>query len=215
MNWFDKQHPIQLTLKTFTVLVGKAPTKSKRIRMGFILDLTSGDVQGIPDWLMDARDFVMEHGDTVTNSLSAPGFNITFGDANLFKKKPVEAPKSDLRKFTVFSAGNADEPETLLSFIVYTPFSTDLNRWCGQMAGETFTATFEGAVPDVGDIVLKSKDADEDEEEDNSAADEDDEEEDELDAQQRRKEERAARDNAAAQPTAAAVAKARKNLAVM
>lgn len=183
MNWFDKEHPQQLTLKTFTCLVGKAPTKAKRLRMGFTLDLTSGDVKGMPEWMQGARDFVMRTGQTVTEDVGASGINMTFGDPNLFKKKPVEAPRADLRKFVVFQAGSEDEPETLVSFTAYAQFSTDLNRWLGQMAGEAFTATFEGVVPEPGDLVLKS--ADDEDEEDEAEVEE--EEEDEIKAQTRRR----------------------------
>lgn len=166
MNWFDAKHPQVLTLKTFTVLVGRAPTKDKRIRMGFTLDLTSGDVKGMPEWLLDAREFVMRTGQTVSEDMMVAGLNLSMGDPNLFKKKCVEAPKSDLRKFVCFNAGSEDEPETLLSFIVYTKFSTDLCRWSGQMCGEDFTVTFEASVPEAGDIVLKSQDAEEETEDD-------------------------------------------------
>jgi hypothetical protein len=216
MIWFDKDHPQQLTLKTFTCLVGKAPTKSKRLRMGFTLDLSYGDVKGMPDWMMEARDFVMRTGQTVTENIAAPGINMIFGDPNLFKKKPVEAPKADLRKFVVYAAGTDDDPETLVSFIAYSQFSTDLNRWLGQMAGETFTATFEGVVPEPGDIVLKSADAEEDEDEDDDDEEEMEGEEDELQAQERRRLAHVAKDNAAAAaPTPAQVARAKSRLEVM
>lgn len=209
MNWFDKEHPQRVCLKNYTGLVGKAPTKAKRLRMAITLDMSSGDVKGMPDWMMEARDFVMKTGQTVTEKLSVPGVNIVFGDPNLFKKKPVEAPKCDLRKFVVYSAGDSEEPDTLLSFVAYAPFSTDLNRWLGQMNGEDFTATFDGILPEPGDIVLKAADADEEEEDDDSDDDED-EEEDELAGQARRASERTT-----SMPTPAAVAKARKNLEVM
>jgi hypothetical protein len=179
MIWFAKEHAQQVTLKTYTGLVGKAPTKAKRLRMAFTLDLTSGDVKGMPDWMQDARDFVMRTGQTVTENLSVPGVNISFGDPNLFKKKPVEAPRADLRKFKIYSAGDAEEPDTLLSFFAYCSFSTDLNRWLGQMNGEAFTATFDGVVsaPQPGDVVLVSPGAaDEDEDDDDDSGDGDDDE---------------------------------------
>lgn len=180
MNWFDKEHPIPLCLKKFTVTVGRAPTKEKNINISFTLDVGTGDLKGVPDWLGDAREFVMKTNQTATDDLVLSGLNISMGDPNLFKKKCVEAPKCTLRKFECFAAGSEDDPETLLSFIVKTRFSTDLCRWLGQMAGETFTAIFEGAVPDTGDIVLKPEDAEDE-------AEEDDEEEDEQEAQTRRR----------------------------
>jgi hypothetical protein len=186
MNWFDKEHPIPLCLKTFTVTVGRPPTKDKNINIRFTLDVGTGDLKGVPDWLQEARDFVMKTNQTATDVLVLSGLNISMGDPNLFKKKCVEAPKCTLRKFVCYAAGTEEDPETLLGFIVKTRFSTDLCRWLGQMAGETFTATFEGVVPEPGAIVLKSED-DEDDEEDGDDAGEGEEEEDEQVAQTRRR----------------------------
>lgn len=183
MNWFDKEHPIPLCLKKFTVTVGRAPTKEKNINISFTLDVGTGDLKGVPDWLGDAREFVMKTNQTATDDLVLSGLNISMGDPNLFKKKCVEAPKCTLRKFECFAAGSEDDPETLLAFIVKTRFSTDLCRWLGQMAGETFTCTFEGVVPEPGDIVLKSEDDDEEDD----AGEGDVEEEDEQVAQTRRR----------------------------
>lgn len=182
MNWFDKEHPIPLCLKRFTITVGRAPTKEKNINISFTLDVGTGDLKGLPEWMQDARDFVMRTNQTATDDLVLSGLNISMGDPNLFKKKCVEAPKCTLRKFVCYAAGSEDEPETLLSFIVKTRFSTDLCRWLGQMAGETFTCTFEGSVPDAAALVLKSA-----EEEEADDADEEDEEEDEIKAQTRRR----------------------------
>lgn len=191
MNWFDKEHPIPLCLKTFTVTVGRPPTKEKNINIRFILDVGNGDLKGVPDWMQDARDFVMKTDQTATDDLVLSGLNISMGDPNLFKKKCVEAPKCTLRKFVCYAAGSEDEPETLLGFIVKTRFSTDLCRWLGQMAGETFTATFDGIVPEAGDIVLKSADVDDEDDDDD-----DEEEGDEIEAQQARKDAVAKRDTA-------------------
>lgn len=226
MIWFDKEHSQTICLKTYTGLVGKAPTKAKRLRMAFTLDLTSGDVQGMPDWMQDARDFVMRTGQTVTEKLSIPGINIVMGDPNLFKKKPVEAPKADLRKFVVYAAGDSEEPDTLLSFVAYAQFSTDLNRWLGQMNGEEFTCTFDGVMPQAGDtLALKPQDDSDDDEDDDGVGvevdddegdeDDEDEEEDEVEAQARRRNAAASRPQLTPQPNAEAVAKARKNLSVM
>lgn len=182
MNWFDKEHPIPLCLKKFTVTVGRAPTKEKNINISFTLDVGTGDLKGLPEWMQDARDFVMRTNQTATDDLVLGGLNISMGDPNLFKKKCVDAPKCTLRKFVCYAAGTEEDPETLLGFIVKTRFSTDLCRWLGQMAGETFTCTFEGVVPEPGDIVLKSEDDDEEDE-----AEGDVEEEDEQVAQTRRR----------------------------
>jgi hypothetical protein len=203
MNWFDKEHPIPLCLKTFTVTVGKKPTKEKNINIRFSLDVGNGNLNGVPDWLQEARDFVMKTNQTATDDLVLSGINLSMGDTNLFKKKCVEAPKCILRKFVCFAAGTEDDPETLLEFIVKTRFSTDLCRWLGQMAGETFTTTFDGIVPEPGDIVLKTQEADDEE-------DEDEEEDDEIEAQQRRKDAVAKRDTAKER-----AAKAKVGLAVV
>ncbi len=179
MIWFDKEHPQTVTLKSCTILVGKAPTKAKRLRMPFTLDIGTGDVKGMPEWMQDARDFVMRTGQTVVEKLSVPGVNISMGDTNLFRKKPVEAPKADMRKFVVYQGGDSEEPDTLLSFMVYAPFSTDLLRWCGQMAGEEFTCVFDGVLPQPGDtVVLKAQGT---EDEDDDEEDEDDDDEDQED----------------------------------
>jgi hypothetical protein len=183
MNWFGPKHPQQTTLKNFTVLVGKAPTKSKRIRSNWTIDLTGGDNPGAPPWLLDARNFVMKTRQTVQEQHQASGVNVAFGDPNLFEKMTVEAPKSDLRKFVVFSGGSSDEPTTILSFTMYSPFSTDLCRWLGQMAGEAFTSTYESSIPEEdesesGNLELSSDDEDEDSDEEYDDEEEEDEEED-------------------------------------
>lgn len=220
-KWFLKSHPQQVTLKTATVLVGRAPTKEKRIRAVFTLALSSGEVKGMPEWLADAATFVMQHPkQTVTEQLQVPGVNISFGDPNLFKKKTVEAPNSDIRKFEVYSVGKEDDPETELGFTIYTKFSTDLWRWVGQQAGTDFTATFDVIVKEVEAVnptleLSGEAQADEDEEEEDDDEDEEDEEEDEQVGQQRRAQaSQQRRNNTPRQPTPAQIAKAKANLKI-
>lgn len=166
--WFNDQTLRRITLRSATLLVGKAPTKQKRIKMMVTMYLDGGgedQISNLPEWLEKARDFVMRNGETVTAGHVVKECNITMGDENLFKKTPTEAPKSQLDHFVVKQIGASDEPDTVLTFEVRTQFATDLWTWCGQQGGEEFDVVFElaGVAPEEATLNLQPEDAEEDE----------------------------------------------------
>lgn len=166
--WFNDKTPRRIQLRSATLLVGKAPTKQKRIKSTMTMKLDSGgenQIAGLPEWLENARDFVMRNGETITASDKAvQECNIVMGDENLFRKTPTEAPKSRIDHFQIKQMGEADDPDTVLCFEMRSPFSTDLWGWLGQMGGEEFDVTFElvAAAPG-GELTLTSEDEDEEE----------------------------------------------------
>jgi len=201
--WFTPKNVRRITLRSSAVLVGKAPTKAKRIKMLCTMDLTSQKQTGFPDWLSDARDFVMKNGEVIKASQTIDYCNVKMSDENLFQKTPIEAPKARLSHMSIETMGDSEDPITVLKFQIMAPFSTDLHRWAGQMAGEEFDSAYE---------VTEAPETDEDEEEDEEDEDEEDDaladgEEDELEAQARRK--------AAKNPSDKDVEAAARNLTLM
>lgn len=149
-HWFTKEHPRQIKARSAVLLVGKNKSKRIKIPCTYIIENESGD----PEKIQEAAEFVMRHGNEVKlTDYSVSGCNITMGDPNLFRKKPVEAPKCEIKNFTCKHVGDSDEPDTALEFAIYAPFSTDLWNWLGQQGGETFTMAFDYA-PLAGDVVV-------------------------------------------------------------
>lgn len=167
--WFTPKSVRRISLRSFAVLVGKAPTKAKRIKMLCTMDLTSQKQTGFPDWLSDARDFVMRNGEVVKATQTIDYCNVKMSDENLFQKTPIEAPKAKLSHMSIETMGDSEDPITVLKFQIIAPFSTDLCRWAGQMAGEEFDSAYE---------VTEAPEEDEDDELE-LTGDEDDEEDDE------------------------------------
>jgi hypothetical protein len=130
-------------------LVGKAPTKQKRIKMKVRIPISSDKKQGgVPEWITNAYVFVAKNHDTVQSDVDLKGYDITFSDDNLFDKAGVKATKCDMRLFVIEEAGDAEEPDIQMTFVIYAPFTTNLWKWCGQMVGEEFWAKFEAVAPE-------------------------------------------------------------------
>jgi hypothetical protein len=196
--WFTPKSIRRITLRSYAVLVGKAPTKQKRIKMLCTMPLTGQKLTGFPDWLADARDFVMKNGEVIHATQTINYVNVTMSDELLFGPTPIEAPKCKLSHMAIENMGGDEDPVTALKFQIMAPFSTDLNRWCGQMAGEEFSSTYQVTeTPDEeedeeeGELVLTGGEEEEDESdeeggEDDALADSED-EDDELQAQERRR----------------------------
>lgn len=214
--WFNDKILRRIILRSATSLVGKKPTKQKRIKMMCTMHLSgSGEdqVSNLPEWLGNARDFVMRSGETVTATHVVKAVNVTMGDENLFKKTPTEAPRTQIDHFQVKQMGNGDDPDTVLTFEMRTGFATDLWNWCGQQSGEEFDVAFElaGVFPEEGGLLLSSEDdEDEDEEEDDSSEEEPEEEDPDEKA---RREACNPKNDIIFDPKA--VAQARKNLQTM
>lgn len=179
--WFSDETSRRIKLRSAATLVGKEPTKQKRIKMMVTMYLDKGgedQISGLPDWLEAARDFVMRNGEMVTAAHVVKECNVTMGDANLFKKTPTEAPKTQLDHFQVKQMGKSDDPDTVVTFEMRTQFSTDLWGWCGQQSGEEFDVTFAiagVAIAEAGALALESQGvaADDEGDEDDASEEED------------------------------------------
>jgi hypothetical protein len=168
--WFNDKTARRMIIRSATSLVGKAPTKQKRIKMMctmYLDGLGEDQLAGAPDWLGEARDFVMKSGEQVTASHVFKRVNVSMGDANLFKKKPNEAPNTQLDHFVIKQVGKADEKDTILTFEMRSGFSTDLWMWVGQQSGEEFDVMFE-VIGQEADQFVEDEDASENEEDDAS-----------------------------------------------
>lgn len=165
----------EVKLQTATLLVGKEPTKAKRIRTKFLMVLSGKKTAGMPDWLAQAYEFVAKSHDTVTPEVQLSGFDVTFSADHLFGDRVVLAPKCQLRGFEITEIGDSENPDVALLFSLYAPFSDKLWRWCGQMGGEEFWARFEQ---------VDDAEQEEEEEEEPEGDSEDEEEPEERDSRQ-------------------------------
>lgn len=199
--WFSMKTVRRIKIRSYAGLVGKAPTKEKRIKILVTMPITGHKLTGFPEWLAEARDYVMKHGQVVKPSETIDYCNVVMSDQLLFGPTPIEAPKAKLSHFSIEQEGSSDDPDTVVKFQIMAKFSTDLLRWCGQMCGEEFDSTYE--------VTEAPEDDDEDEDDEESEADadaalkEEPEEDDEQARQRKRREERAA------------TAQAKKNLTLM
>jgi len=159
----NKGNERQIVLRTATLLVGKAPTKQKRIKMKVSMPLTGKKTSGMPEWITNAMTFVMQSHDTVVPDLEFKGFDIHFDDQQLFDSKGAKAPKCQMRGFVVEEVGDSSNPDVDLTFLIYAPFSTRLWNWCGQMGGEEFWAQFTQVEEPQSDTLELSGESDEEE----------------------------------------------------
>jgi len=136
----NKGNERKVILSTATLLVGKAPTKTKRIKMKVRLPLNGK--AGAPEWVTNAMVFVAQSHDIVSPQVEFSGFEIAFSDDNLFDEAKAKAQKCQLRSFVIQEGGESENPEVEMQFLIYAPFSTGLWKWCGQMGGEEFWAQF-------------------------------------------------------------------------
>ena len=136
----NKGNERKVILSTATLLVGKQPTKTKRIKMKVRMPLNGK--AGAPEWVTNAMVFVAQSHDIVSPQVEFSGFDIQFSDDNLFDEAKAKANKCQMRGFVVQEAGESENPDVEMQFIIYAPFSTALWKWCGQMGGEEFWAQF-------------------------------------------------------------------------
>lgn len=177
--WFNDKTARRMSIRSATSLVGKKPTKHKRVKLMCTMYLDGGgedQVSGLPDWLCEARNFVMKSGEQVTASHVIKEVNASMGDANLFQKKTVEAHRSQLDHFVIKQVGKAEERDTILTFEMRCAFSTDLWMWSGQQSGEEFDVVFEVIGQEAGETeFLANEDASDDPDTPEDDATEDDE----------------------------------------
>lgn len=156
----------KIILSSATLLVGKAPTKTKQIKLKVRMPLSGQKIAGTPEWIANAMTFVGQSHDIVTPQIDLSGFDVAFSDDTLFEAKAT-AVKAQLRKFTILEAGDSESPDIEMQFSLYSPFSTVLWKFYGQMGGEEVWAKFTQVVEpraEGGDLELTG-DEDEQEEE--------------------------------------------------
>lgn len=223
--WFNDKTPRRIKLRQVIGMVGKEPTKQKRILCKWTMYLDSGgenQIAGLPEWLEADRDHIMRHGGMLKEEYAIKGVHFTMGDADLFGKTPVEMPLAQIDHFAVLQMGKSDDPDTAVTFQTRTAYAQDLWNWLGTHQGDEFDVTFEQTLPvtSTGDQVglqLTSESDDEDDSDD----DEDDASEDyEEDYDAARREATSPKHDAefgvsAAAKEANAVAAAKKNLSIM
>jgi hypothetical protein len=132
-------------------LQGKAPTKDKRIKLKVQMPLSGQKMVGMPEWMINAYDFVSNNHDTVTPELQFRGFDLEFSSQNLFGANAIKAPKAQMKSFEITEAGDSENPEIVLNFLVYAPFSTKLWEWLGQMYGDDIWCKFVQSVEEKSD----------------------------------------------------------------
>lgn len=132
----------KVILSSATLLVGKAPTKEKRIKMKVRMPLDGSKPAGTPDWITNAMTFVAQSHDVVSPQVEFKGFEILMNDDNLFEEAKTRAQKCSMRGFVVHECGDGESPDVEMAFLVYAPFSDRLWRFCGQMGGEEFWMQF-------------------------------------------------------------------------
>ena len=160
----------ELTIVNVALLVGKAPTKEKRIRVKVRMILTDNINMGSPEWLDRAARFVSETHDTVTPSIKFTGYDLHFSADNLFEAQGVKCPRCQMRSFEIAECGDSENPDVAATFTIYTPFSGALWQWLGNFGGESCWCSFTPGVPDAtpsdpdGQPELTSGDDDEEEE---------------------------------------------------
>ena len=184
--WYSTQNnhnQRELTIVNVAQLVGKAPTKEKRIRIKVRMLLSADMNMGAPEWLQKSYLFVAETGDCVTPTVEFKGYDLHFSAENLFEQEGVKAPKCQMRSFEIHECGDSEEPDVAVTFTLYCQFSMDLWSWLGAFGGETCWCKFTPGVvvesPDPtnsGEELLLTSGEDEEEPEfnDDEEPDEDD-----------------------------------------
>ena len=144
----NKGNERQIILRSATLLVGKAPTKQKRIKMSVSMPLNGRKQAGIPEWVTAAMIFVAQNHDIVQPQVEFRGFDVHFDDDQLFDTRGAKANKCQLRKFVILEVGDSETPDIDMQFQIYAPYSSRLWNWCGNMGGEEFWAKFDQIEPD-------------------------------------------------------------------
>jgi hypothetical protein len=138
----------EITIVNVALLVGKAPTKEKRIRVKVRMILTDNINMGSPEWLDRAARFVSETHDVVTPSIKFTGYDLHFSADNLFEAQGVKSPRCQMRSFEIHECGDSENPDVAATFTIYTPFSGALWQWLGNFGGESCWCSFTPGVPD-------------------------------------------------------------------
>jgi len=159
-----KKHHRQITIASVALLVSKPPTKEKRCRIKVRMILNNKSNAGAPEWLDSAYIYVAKHHQVVTPPEEFRGYQLEFSVDNLFGPKAAKAPKCQMRSFEVSEFGDRENPDVACTFTIYTPWSSKLWNWLGQLGGEEVWCSFTPGTEEdeKGDA---EDDEDEDEEE--------------------------------------------------
>lgn len=158
----------QLSIVNVTLLVGKSPTKEKRIRVKARMVLSVDSNIGAPEWITSAHVFVAREHTRVVPKIEFRGYDIQLSDENLFGPKNLKANKVLLRSFEVDEFGESENPDVALNFTLYIPFGSRMWNWLGQYGGDEVWCSFTPGVD-----AFSGKEADGAEEaEDDAAPDE-------------------------------------------
>lgn len=163
----------KVTILKVTGLVGRQPSKEKRINLNLRMPLL--DNMGAPTWIDNAMIFVgKNHDDVTARDIDFQGYTISFStDATLFGSKGFTAKSCRMRSFVITEiGGEGDNSEVVMEFQIRMPDSKARWNWLGQFNGEEVWARF---IPGEKAEVSKG------ETEDNGPDDDDGEEVDEHD----------------------------------
>lgn len=174
-TWFvrgrNKGNERKISLLNATCLVGKAPTKTKRVKL-FVQMPLGGNTKsgGVPDWITESAALIAAQPDRYKSmevDAEFSGFEILMDDDDLFKKAKVVAQKCQMRGFQFCPVGDADDKSVVMKFLIYAPFSAALWKFAGQMCGEEFWARFTQIVEEQSstELELSGEEVDEEAEE--------------------------------------------------
>ena len=113
----------ELTIVNIAMLVGKAPTKEKRIRIKVRMLLSETINMGSPEFLDHAYSYVAQNHDVVSPKVEFRGYDLHFSADNLFEAEGVKSPRCQMRSFEVAECGDSENPDVATTFTIYMPFS--------------------------------------------------------------------------------------------
>jgi hypothetical protein len=113
--------------------------------------------------LFRSQAFVSQWHDPVYPEISFKGYDLHFNSDNLFGPEGVKSPRCQICAFEIVEAGSAEEPDVVVNFKIYTPFSTALWSWLGAYGGDSCWCSFTPGV--IEDSSAADEDANDDENE--------------------------------------------------
>ena len=171
----------ELTIVNVALLVGKAPTKEKRVRIKVRMIMSGHPNMGAPDWLSAAQIFVSQWHDPVYPAIDFKGYDLHFSTENLFGAEGVKSPRCQMRSFEVAEFGPSEQPDVVANFVIYSPFSTALWAWLGQYGGDSCWCSLTPGLGEAGSASEDEPDGDNEDEIDADEPDEDTENSDDQD----------------------------------
>lgn len=153
-----KANEHKVTVMQTTSLISKAPTRQKRIKMRFVMNLTKmtkGKLAASPEWILDALEQVQKHGSSVketeaTFTMDLEIWPLNSDQAKLFDDGPekVQAARCTIKGFQFSNLGDSEDPEVAMTFPVYTAYTENLWRAAGAMGGKEVWVKFTPVIPE-------------------------------------------------------------------